>query len=92
MGSFSSSSSSIPPAFISLKDAAARTGYSVFTLREKINSGELPAYRLSGKPGAQMRVKIADLDALLEPVIPPTVYADRMARQRHPLDRADHRD
>jgi hypothetical protein len=58
----------------------------VFTLRDKVNSGDLPAYRMSGKPGAQMRVKIADVDALLEPVIPPAIYAERLARQRHPLD------
>jgi excisionase family DNA binding protein len=74
------------PEFISLKDAASRTGFSVFTLRDKVNSGDLPAYRMSGKPGAQMRVKIADVDALLEPVIPPAIYAERLARQRHPLD------
>ena len=79
----------ITPEFLSLKDAATRTGFSVFTLREKVNSGELPAYRLSGKPGAQMRVKRADVDALLEPVIPPAIYAERLARQRHPLDRPD---
>ncbi len=80
------SNSTTMPEFISLKDAATRTGFSVFTLREKVNSGELPAYRLSGKPGGQMRVKIIDVDALLEPVIPPSIYAERLARQRHPLD------
>jgi len=77
------------PAFISLRDAAARTGFSVDTLRDEVYSGDLPAYRLGGRPGGEMRVKIADVDALLEPVIPPAVYAERRARQRHPLDRVD---
>jgi excisionase family DNA binding protein len=77
------------PAFISLRDAATRTGFSVETLRDRVYSGDLPAYRLNGKPGGEMRVKIADVDALLEPVIPPAVYAERRALQRHPLDRVD---
>ena len=79
--------SSVVPAFLSLQDAATHTGFSVYTLRAKIHSGELPAYRLSGKPGAELRVKLADLDALLEPYIPSTVYAEQVARQRHPLSR-----
>ena len=58
------------PHFISLQDAATRTGFSVFTFREKIASGELPAYRLSDKPGSAIRVKIADVDALMKPLIP----------------------
>lgn len=65
------------PEFISLKDAAARTGFSVFTFRDKIAAGELPAYRLSDKPGSQMRVRVRDVDALMKPVIPDAVYADR---------------
>jgi len=67
-----------PPLFyITLRDAAAHTGFSVFTFREKIASGELPAYRLSDKPGAAIRVKVADVDALMKPVVPTEVYADR---------------
>jgi excisionase family DNA binding protein len=70
------------PHFISLQDAATRTGFSVFTFREKIANGELPAYRLSNKPGAAIRVKIADVDSLMKPVIPTEVYADhRQAAQ-----------
>jgi excisionase family DNA binding protein len=49
----------------------------VDTFREKIASGELPAYRLSDKPGSAIRVKLADVDALLKPVIPESVYAGR---------------
>lgn len=61
----------------SLRSAAARTGYSVFTFREKIASGELPAYRLSDKPGSALRVKVADVNALLKPVIPAEIQAAR---------------
>lgn len=67
------------PEYESLRSAAARTGYSVFTFREKVASGELPAYRLSDKPGSAMRVKVAEVNALLKPVIPTDIYADRRA-------------
>lgn len=66
-----------PRDFESLKHAAERTDYSVFTLREKVDSGELRAYRISDKPGAAIRVRVADVNALLRPVIPIEVYADR---------------
>lgn len=65
-----------PREFESIKHAAERTDFSVFTLREKIASGELPAYRLSDKPGAALRVKVADVNALLKPVIPTEVYGN----------------
>lgn len=65
------------PEFISLKDAAARTGFSVFTFRELVSAGTLRAYRLSEKPGSAIRVRISDVDALMRPVIPDAVYADR---------------
>jgi hypothetical protein len=73
--------------FVPLRDAAAAINYSVDSLRAKIASGELPAFQMSGRRGAEIRVKLADVYALLEPVIPPRVYAERAARQRHPLDR-----
>lgn len=65
------------PIFISLKDAAARTGFSVFTFRDLISEGKLPAYRLSDKPGSSFRVKLADVEALLKPVIPAEITASR---------------
>lgn len=61
----------------SLQDAAARTGFSVFTFREKVANGELRAYRISERPGAAIRVRVADVNALMRPVIPSEVYADR---------------
>lgn len=73
----SKSSRPTTPEFISLQDAATRTGFSVFTFRELIAAGELPAYRLSDKPGSSYRVRIRDVDALMKPVIPEAVYADR---------------
>ena len=42
------------PEYESLRSAAARTGYSVFTFRDKIASGELPASRISDKPGRSL--------------------------------------
>jgi excisionase family DNA binding protein len=60
-----------------LQDAATRTGFSVFTFRELVAEGRLPAYRISDKPGSAIRVKVADVDALMKPVIPVEVYADR---------------
>ncbi|GAA4290892.1 excisionase family DNA-binding protein [Mycobacterium paraffinicum] len=68
------------PDYESLKGASARTGISVWTLREKIASGELRAYRFSDKPGAAIRVRRNDVDALFKPVIPDAVYADRARR------------
>ncbi|MCV7377952.1 DNA-binding protein [Mycobacterium alsense] len=64
--------------FESLQHAAERIDCSVFTLREKISAGELPAYRFSNKPGAAIRVKVADVNALMRPVIPAEIYADRL--------------
>jgi hypothetical protein len=65
------------PEYESLRSAGARTGYSVFTFREKNASGEQPAYRISDKPGSVMRVKIADVNALLRPVMPAEIAASR---------------
>lgn len=66
------------PEFESLRDAAARIGFSVDTLRDKVASGELRAYRLSDKPGCAIRVRRADVDAMMRPVIPESVYAGRL--------------
>ena len=65
------------PLYISPKDAAVRTGFSVFTIRDLIARGELPAYRLSDRPGSAIRVKISDVDALMRPVIPVEIAAAR---------------
>jgi excisionase family DNA binding protein len=65
------------PEWESLQDAAARTGFSVFTFREKVANGELRAYRISDKLGAAIRVRVTDVNALMRPVIPTEVYADR---------------
>jgi hypothetical protein len=65
-----SSKSTPTPVFESLRDACVRTGFSIPTLREKIDCGELPAYRISDKPNSSLRVKIADVDALMKPVVP----------------------
>lgn len=65
------------PVFESLHNAAGRLGYSIHTMRELVNSGRLRAYRLSDKPGSAIRVKIADVDALMQPVIPDAIAGSR---------------
>ncbi|MBS9532080.1 helix-turn-helix domain-containing protein [Mycobacterium sp. M1] len=72
-----SAKKSITPQYVGLTDAAAYSGYSVFTLREKVASGELPAYRISDKPGSRIKVKLSDIDALMKPVIPAEIAASK---------------
>ncbi len=74
-----SARSTTPPIreFLSIKHAAERADCSVFTIREKIDRGELPAYRLSDKPGSSIRIKVSDLDAMLKPVISAEIQAAR---------------
>ena len=63
--------------YTSIKGAAARINVSEFTIRDLINLGKLPAYRFSDKPGSAIRVKIADVDALMKPVLPESIQAAR---------------
>lgn len=56
--------------FISLQHAAIRYDLSVDYLRDRIAAGALPAVRLAPKrPGGRqlIRVRVADVDALLTP-------------------------
>jgi len=53
--------------------AAERTDYGVDTLRDLIDRGVLPAYRLSDKPNAALRVKVSEVNALMRPVRPTQV-------------------
>ena len=62
-----------PTEFESLRSAAARTDFSVDTFRALINSGRLAAYRLSDKPGSAIRVRCADVNALMRPLIPEAI-------------------
>jgi excisionase family DNA binding protein len=66
-----------PREYLSIKHAAERHDCSIYTIREKVDSGELPAYRLSDKPGSSIRVKVSDLDAMMTPVIPAEIQAAR---------------
>ncbi|RUP03022.1 MAG: DNA-binding protein [Mycobacterium sp.] len=65
------------PLYISLQRAAERTDFSIHKMRELVASGALPAYRLSDKPGSAIRVKVADVDALMKPVVPAAILASR---------------
>lgn len=67
----------LEPIFVPLQHAADVTGFSVFTLREKVASGELPGYRMSEKPGSAIRVRMSDVMALMKPVVPSTISASR---------------
>ena len=62
------------PEMESIQSAATRKGYSIDTIRTAISEGRLVAYRISPKPGSAIRVKIADVDALMTPLIPAEVY------------------
>jgi excisionase family DNA binding protein len=68
------SAESITPEYVSISGAATYSGFSVHTLREYISAGYLPAYRMSDKPGARIRVRLSDIDNLMKPVIPAEVY------------------
>ena len=48
---------------VGLREAADHVGMSLYTLRDWIKAGKVPAYRL----GQRWRVRIADLEALLVP-------------------------
>lgn len=61
----------------SIKHAAERTDFSVFTIREAIERGDLPAYRLNDKPGSAIRVKVAEVNALFKPILSPEIQAAR---------------
>lgn len=56
------------PIYISLQEAAVRLSLSVDMLRDEIARGHLPAYRVGNGRG-RLRVRIADLDALMRPVV-----------------------
>lgn len=57
-----------------IAQAVERTGFADATIRDLIAEGRLPAYRLSNRPRARIRLKVTDVDALLQPYIPPQVY------------------
>ena len=65
------------PVFMSLADAALRIGFSKYQLRDMVNRGELRAYRLNDAPRSRIRVKVADVDALMRPHIPEAIFAAR---------------
>lgn len=59
---------------LSPRSVAREYDYSVHTIYEWIAEGRLTAYRLNDKPGSAYRVRRADVEALLKPVIPTEVY------------------
>jgi excisionase family DNA binding protein len=57
----------------SLADAARRTGYSYMTLRRMVAQGRLAGYQINNRPKSQIRVRIADVNALMKPLLPEKV-------------------
>ncbi|MBZ4581102.1 excisionase family DNA-binding protein [Mycobacterium avium] len=55
------------PQLASLQQVSERTAVAISTLRDWVRDGRLPAYRL---PGNNLRVRVADVEALLVPVTP----------------------
>lgn len=55
----------ITPQWLSIQQAAATYGISVDTIRRRIAAGKLPASRCGGR---LIRVRVADLDLLFQPL------------------------
>ena len=72
--------------YVGLTELVRYSGYSKSYLRRAIDNGDLPAYRMEGRRGAELRVRLSDLDSLMQPVTPRNLLNERIARQRHPLD------
>lgn len=58
------------PEYESLRDASARTGYSVSSLRGWIRAGKLEALRIGPATRAPIRLRVADVDAMVRPAGP----------------------
>ncbi|WP_082080076.1 helix-turn-helix domain-containing protein [Williamsia herbipolensis] len=56
-----------PVGVLTAREAAAEIGVSLATIRRRVADGSLPAHRVGGRPGAAVRIRRADLDALLVP-------------------------
>ncbi len=54
-------------------------------VRNLIARGDLPAYRVSDRPGSAIRIRVSDVIALLQPVIPKSVLEEARSRQPSPL-------
>ncbi|OBJ46170.1 DNA-binding protein [Mycolicibacterium mucogenicum] len=54
---------------IGLREAGERVGLSYWTIQRRVRSGALPAYR-TGPNTSPLRLKVSDVDALLQPVAP----------------------
>lgn len=54
--------------YVSLREAGERIGLSYWSIRGRVRNGQLQAYRTG--PNSALRVKVADVDALLKPVAP----------------------
>ncbi|MCZ4534236.1 excisionase family DNA-binding protein [Gordonia terrae] len=61
-----------------IAQACERTGFADGTIRDLINSGRLPAYRLSDRPRSRLRLKVAEVDALMQPFIPSENYVGKV--------------
>lgn len=57
------------PDLVSIAEAAERLGVATRTIRDRIADGQLPAFRVGQARGAMIRIKVADLDALLHPIV-----------------------
>jgi excisionase family DNA binding protein len=54
--------------FIGLQGAAAYLDVNPMTIRRMIARGQLTGYRLGGASGRLIKVRVADLDALMSPI------------------------
>lgn len=55
---------------IGLVEAGKRVGLSRITIHRRIRDGQLPGYRTGTGRTSPLRVRVADVDALLVPITP----------------------
>jgi hypothetical protein len=59
-----------PTNYESLRGASIRTGYSVSSIRGWIRAGKLATVRIGPAKRAPLRLRVADVDALVRPAVP----------------------
>ena len=62
-----------PDRFVSIADAARHVDLSPWTIRDRIRSGALTAYKTGRKHNAAVRVRLRDVEAMLTPIAPTEV-------------------
>lgn len=62
-------STTYEPHMVSVAEAGRRLGLSRWTIRQYVDDGLLPAYRIGPRSNAPMRIRVDDIESLLRPVV-----------------------